>query len=142
MEPIQFLDIAKKLMKVPAEAAYRSAVSRAYYATFHAASAFLANLGFRASSGPQAHGEVQARLNNCGNEDGVQIARWLRELHGHRIEADYELTSAMFKAQFKPASWVLLAEQALQTLNTLSASPNLCDQIRKGIRVYEEKLKA
>ncbi len=142
MEPIQFLDIAKKIMNVPSEAAYRSAVSRAYYATFHAATAFLAQLGFRASGGPQAHGEVRARLNNCGNEEGVQIARWLRELHGHRIEADYELTSALFRAQFKPASWVLLAEQAIRTLNALAASPNLCDQIRKGIRAYEEKLKA
>jgi len=70
------------------------------------------------------------------------VARWLQELHHHRILADYDLASDKFATQFKSAAWVIKTEQALQSLNTLAASPNLCDQIRKGIRAYEEKLKA
>ena len=88
MEPLLFLDVAKKFLNMPSEAAYRSAVSRAYYAVFH-----------------------------------------------------YDLKSDDFGAQFKSAIWIVKAEQAILTLNTLSASQNICIQIRNGIRAYEEKLK-
>jgi uncharacterized protein (UPF0332 family) len=141
MEPVLFLDVAKKFLNTPSEAAYRSAVSRAYYAAFHAAS-FLEKLGFRRTKGPQAHGEIPARVNNCGVEDGEKIADWLNDLHRQRILADYDLKSDQFSAQFKVAIWIAKAEQAILTLNTLAASQNICTQIRKGIRAYEEKLKA
>jgi len=142
MEPVLFLDVAKKFLNTPSEAAYRSAVSRAYYAVFHAAASFLEKLGFKRTKGPQAHGEIPARFNNCGVEDGEKIAGWLHELHHQRILADYDLKSDNFRAQFKSAIWIAKAEQAILTLNTLSASQNICIQIRNGIRAYEEKLKA
>ncbi len=142
MEPILFLDVAKKFLKIPSEAAYRSAVSRAYYATFHAASGLLAKLGIQTSTGSYAHGQLRARFNNCGVAEGAEIARWLQELHHHRLLADYELTSDKFATQFQSGVWIIKAEQAILKLNSLAASPNLCDQIRKGIRIYEEKLKA
>ena len=142
MEPVLFLDVAKKFLTIPSEAAYRSAVSRAYYAVFHAASIFLGKLGFKASKGPQAYGEIPLRFSNCGVADGVEIARCLNELHHRRILADYDLKSDQFAAQFKVAFWIAKAEQAILILNTLSASQNICIQIRNGIRAYEDKLKA
>jgi len=142
MEPILFLDVAKKFLNTPSEAAYRSAVSRAYYAVFHAAANFLEKLGFKKTKGPQAHEEIPARFNNCGVADGEKIADWLHDLHRQRILADYDLKSDQFAAQFRVAFWVAKAEQAILTLNTLSASQNTCIQIRNGIRAYEEKLKA
>jgi uncharacterized protein (UPF0332 family) len=141
MEPLLFLEVAKKFLNIPSEAAYRSAVSRAYYAVFHEASTFLRQLGFKIAKGPQAHGEIPARFSNCGVADGVQIARYLNELHHRRILADYDLKSDDFGAQFKSAIWIAQAEQAILKLNTLSASQNICTQIRKGIQAYEEKLK-
>ncbi|MCI0696043.1 hypothetical protein L0337_29090 [candidate division KSB1 bacterium] len=142
MEPVLFLDVAKKFLSIPSEAAYRSAVSRAYYAVFHAAASFLEKLGFKRTKGPQEHGEIPARFNNCGVADGEKIASWLNDLHRQRILADYDLKSDQFAAQFKVAFWIAKAEQAILTLNTLSASQNICTQIRKGIQAYEEKLKA
>jgi len=142
MEPVLFLDVAKKFLNTPSEAAYRSAVSRAYYAVFHAAANFLEKLGFKRTKGPQAHGEIPARFNNCGVVDGEDIATSLNNLHRQRILADYDLKSDQFAAQFKVAFWIAKAEQAILSLNTLSASQNVCIQIRNGIRAYEEKLKA
>ncbi len=142
MEAMLFLDVAKKFLNIPSEAAYRSAVSRAYYALFHEASTFLLKLGFQTARGPQAHGQLPARFNNCGVDEGIQIARSLNDLHRQRIFADYDLTSGEFAAQFKSAIWIAKAEQTVLKLNTLAASKKLCDQIRKGIRSYEEKLKA
>lgn len=142
MEARQFLDVSKKFLNIPAEAAYRSAVSRAYYALFHEASAFLAKLGFPTARGPQAHGQLPARFNNCGVDEGGQIARQLNELHRQRLFADYDLKYGEFATQFKTGIWIVKAEQAIVKLNALAAAPNLCDQIRKGVRAYEEKLKS
>jgi uncharacterized protein (UPF0332 family) len=97
-------------LNIPSEAAYRSAVSRAYYATFHAATSFLEKLGLKTIKGPQAHGEIPARFNNCGVDDGKKIAGWLHELHHQRILADYDLKSDNFGAQFKSAIWIARAE--------------------------------
>jgi uncharacterized protein (UPF0332 family) len=141
MEARQFLEISKKFLSIPAEAAYRSAVSRAYYALFHEASGFLAQLGIQTARGPQAHGQLPARFNNCGVEEGSQIARQLNELHRQRLFADYDLNYREFAIQFKTGVWIVKAEKAVMQLKALAASPNLCDQIRKGIRAYEEKLK-
>ena len=45
-----FLDVANDLLASPREAAWRSAVSRAYYVAFHVARELLGDLGFRGSS--------------------------------------------------------------------------------------------
>jgi hypothetical protein len=109
---------------------------------FHSASGFPGKLGFQTARGPQAHGQLPARFNNCGVEEGVQISRWLNELHRKRLAADYDLTSKEFITQFNVAVWIAQAEQAIVKLNTLTASQQLCHQIRKGIREYDEKLNA
>jgi uncharacterized protein (UPF0332 family) len=142
MEPVLFLDVAKKFLNTPSEAAYRSAVSRAYYAVFHVATNFLEKLGFKRTKGPQAHGEIPARFNNCGVADGEKIADLLHDLHRQRILADYDLKSDQFAAQFKVAIWIAQAEQAILKLNAIAASQNVCIQIRNGIRAHEDKLKA
>ncbi len=140
MDGQQFLEISKKHLNIPSEAAYRSAVSRAYYALFHAVATFTASLGFPSVKGPQAHGQLPARLNSCGVEEGMQIGRWLKELHRQRLSADYDLASEGFSPQFRSAVWVAQAEQAVIKLNAIAASPNLCIQIRNGIRMYKDKL--
>jgi uncharacterized protein (UPF0332 family) len=51
-----FLLAAKLLLPAPLEAAWRSAISRAYYAAFHVARQLFEDLGFRVPHGDQAHG--------------------------------------------------------------------------------------
>src|SRR4051812_2866511 len=61
-----FLSSARRLAAGPDEADWRSAVSRAYYAAFHAARDLLADLRFRTPRADRAHNYLYVRLNNCG----------------------------------------------------------------------------
>jgi uncharacterized protein (UPF0332 family) len=71
--------------------AYRSAISRAYYAAFHVAQGTLAGLGVPPTTGPGGHGEVIALLQNCGDAGRIPIASMLDDLKGWRNDADYRL---------------------------------------------------
>jgi uncharacterized protein (UPF0332 family) len=137
-----FLFAAEQLLRIPNEATYRSAVSRAYYAIFHCAVEFLSELGFPASRGPQAHGELQFRVNNCGVAEFQQLYGMIHQLYGRRRLADYELKNAEFQSRPTAALWVASAKQAIAIVMDCKKSKALCTQIRQGIREYEEKLKA
>src|SRR4051794_8638980 len=64
-----YLAVATTLANEATEAAWRSAISRAYYAAFHVACQLLANLGFRVPRADRAHGYVWMRLSNSGETD-------------------------------------------------------------------------
>lgn len=138
----EFLFAAEQLLRIPNEATYRSAVSRSYYAVFHGAAEFLSELGFPASRGPQAHGELQFRVNNCGVAEFQKLSVMIQQLYGRRRVADYELNNDSFKSQPTTALWVASAKQAIAIIAECKKSPALCNQIRQGIREYEKKLKA
>jgi uncharacterized protein (UPF0332 family) len=137
-----FLFPAEQLLKIPSEAAYRTAVNRAYYAVYHCGTEFLAGLGLQASRGPQTHGQLQARVNNCGVAEFQQIYRIICKLYDGRLLADYDLKSNELQSQATAALWVASAKQAIAVIADCKKSPNLCHQIRKGVREYEAKLKA
>jgi uncharacterized protein (UPF0332 family) len=137
-----FLFAAEQLLKIPNEATYRSAVSRSYYAVFHCAAEFLAELGFPASRGPQAHGELQFRVNNCGVAEFQKLYRMIHRLYDRRRVADYDLKNDEFRGQATTALWVASAKQAIAMIIDCKKSKALSAQIRQGIREYEDKLKA
>ena len=68
----------------------RSAISRAYYATFHVAAAYLDRIGFAVENSPSAHVAVQYALNNSGDAVLRKVASDLSKLHSERRAADYE----------------------------------------------------
>ncbi|MEK7729121.1 MAG: hypothetical protein AAB354_11965 [candidate division KSB1 bacterium] len=142
MGSAEFLSLAERLLKIPSEAAYRTAVNRAYYATFHCGNDFLAKLGFRASIGPQAHGQLQARANNSGVLEFEKFYKILHRLYDRRRLADYDLSSREFHSQAAAALWVASAKQALAIIAQCEASEALRQRIRKGVEEYEKKLKA
>jgi uncharacterized protein (UPF0332 family) len=94
-----FLLPAEQLLKTPSESAYRTAVNRAYYAVFHCGNEFLSELGFHTSIGPQAHGQLQARINNCGVAEFQKLYRIVHKLYNRRRIADYDLKSNEFQTQ-------------------------------------------
>lgn len=108
-----FLQIAQQLLKAPSEAAYRTAAGRAYYAAFHRCAGFLSGLGFETSIGPQAHGQLQSRINNSGVSEGQQLYRILHRLYDRRRVADYDLHSQEFQSQATAALLVASAGQAI-----------------------------
>ena len=69
----------------------RSAISRAYYATFLVAGAFLDRIGFAVENSPGAHVAVRYALNNSGDAVLREVARDLDILHAERRKADYEM---------------------------------------------------
>ncbi len=135
-----FFEIAKALLKTPTEAAYRTAINRAYYAAFHAGATFLAELGFKTSDGPQAHGQLRARINNCGVPELQGIHTGLYDLYSRRRQADYNLNSPNFRAQALAALDVASAGQMIATVKHCQQSQALCIQIRNGIREYERNI--
>ena len=86
-----FLALAVRLASLPSEAEWRTGISRAYYATFHAARELLEDLGFRVPRADRAHTYLSMRLNNCGDPAVQAAAADLKALRDYRNLADYDL---------------------------------------------------
>jgi uncharacterized protein (UPF0332 family) len=140
MQGEDFLEAAKHLLKTPVEAFYRTAVNRAYYAVFHVINALLVELGFRVSDGPQAHGQLLARVNNCGVPELQSLYSTLYDLYNRRRKADYDLNATRFRAQASAALNVASAGQIITAVKHCQQSQDLRIQIRNGIREYERKI--
>jgi hypothetical protein len=85
-----FLPLAVDLAAGSSEAAWRTSISRAYYATFHVARELLRALRFRVPRADKAHNYLYERLNNCGLPIVESAARDLNALRFSRNDADYE----------------------------------------------------
>jgi uncharacterized protein (UPF0332 family) len=84
---IDFLELAEDLASQPEnEAAARTAVSRAYYATFHAGRAYLVRTGHAFDRSRNAHFQVQFELWQVREDIGREVQR----LHSWRKTADYD----------------------------------------------------
>ncbi len=128
-----FLLAAKLLLPAPLEAAWRSAISRAYYAAFHVARQLLEDLGFRVPFGEQAHAYLWLRLYNCGDPQVRLVGRRLNDLRRERNWADYDLQRTVRQAH--AAGQVQLAEQIIQSLDAIS--PAMRTQITDAMKIYE-----
>ncbi|MCG3158409.1 MAG: hypothetical protein DKINENOH_05051 [bacterium] len=137
-----FLQIAQQLLKLSSEAAYRTAASRAYYALFHRCVALLSGLGFDPADGPQAHGQLQGRINNAGVSECQQLYRMLHRLDDRRRLADYDLHSQEFHSQATVALLVASAGQGIAVIESCEKSPELRRLIRGGMQAYESRLKS
>ena len=89
----KYLEVARALQAcldktVDAEAAGRSAVSRAYYAAFgHTRNYAATNLGFDVQQNPDDHGRLRAFLKTGKTQN---IAKRLDRLRQWRNECDYQ----------------------------------------------------
>jgi len=89
--PRELLQLAIERCRSPQPVRRRAAISRGYYAAFHAGAQLVARLGIRISKGPAGHGELRARFLNSGDSELVRIGSQLSDLHSKRIAADYKL---------------------------------------------------
>jgi uncharacterized protein (UPF0332 family) len=119
-----FLTLATTLVNVSnesevAEAALRSAMSRAYYAAFCAARNFLYERGeLSPTRTGQDHGRVKDHFKNSNHKAMQQIGYWLERLFEKRVQADYENTfpgNLTSEAQFS----IISAEKVLNRLAQL-----------------------
>jgi len=134
MNPREFLTLAQRLSLETTEAAWRSAISRAYYAVFHVARQLLEDLGFTVPRADRAHGYLWLRLANCGDARVQQAGRDLNDLRRHRNEADYDLARSIQSriAQIHEQ----LAAQIIQVFETATLEPTRT-QITDAMKIYE-----
>ncbi|MBX9625428.1 MAG: HEPN domain-containing protein [Gemmataceae bacterium] len=129
-----FLSLAARLAAEPAEADWRTAVSRAYYAAFHVARRLLADLNFTIPRADRAHQYLVFRLNNCGESAVEQAGRDLDTLRRLRNRADYDDVPAVTRPQ--AAAAVRLAEGIIQVLDAAGLDPTRT-RARGAMIVYE-----
>jgi uncharacterized protein (UPF0332 family) len=128
-----FLPVARILATQATEAAWRSALSRAYYAAFHVARELMETLGFAVPKADAAHKHMAWRLSNCGDAQVEDMGRKLDILRGDRNSADYDLRHAVPQALAQQR--ITVAEQIIQTLDAL-AGPTLT-RITDAMKIYE-----
>jgi uncharacterized protein (UPF0332 family) len=117
-----------------AEAEWRTAVSRAYYAVFHAARAILILCGFDVPRSERAHGYLWLRLTNSGHPDVELAGERLNNLRGVRNQSDYELAGELKRS--KAVRQVQTAHDVMSALDAAALEPTRT-QISAAMRVYE-----
>lgn len=139
MDPRDFLDIAKKLSGGSKAAEYRTAVSRAYYATYHVGAEFLKGIGCTIKEAAAGHGEVHRYLSNCGDSELANVGSQLSDLHSKRIIADYRLDNIKYDNQKTAQAVMIQSERMISTLDHCGSGTRR-DEIAKAVKEYLRKI--
>ena len=115
-EWVDFLDLAEELAARPNdEAAARTAVSRAYYATFHTGRDYLVRAEIPLDRSRNAHLQVQRELR----KQSAQMGQDLELLHFWRKNADYD-SSQFTDINEQARSALTLARETIDAIKALS----------------------
>ncbi len=132
--PADLLELAEQWAEAPTEVAWRSSVSRAYYAVFHEARSLMRQLGFEVPRGEVAHAYLSLRLSNCGIPTVEQAGQQLNSLRGDRNRADYDIDRTL--RQGNARHLVAAARVTWQTFAETKQLPDISGLI-DSIRRYE-----
>ena len=135
MNPRDFLTVADALILGDSEAEWRTALSRAYYATFHVARNLLRQCGFVIPQSEQAHAYLGLRLANCGHPDIVQGGKDLIDLRRQRNRANYDLDRTL--EQKSAVRHVLLAADIISLLEQAATEPAIRTLITDSMKDYK-----
>jgi len=135
MTPNEFLELAGEWCTGSREGEWRSAVSRAYFAAFHAGRLLLYQNGFTVPRGDQAHSYLWLRLANTGRTEIDQAGRDMNSLRRVRNRADYEWDTPF--PHTLAVAQVLVADRIVEALADLTATPVVLAQVLSAIQVYE-----
>jgi uncharacterized protein (UPF0332 family) len=136
MKPEAFLAVAKDLANGSREADWRSAVSRAYYAAFHASLTAINNCGVRFGKSSAAHEKLAICLQHAGSSQVTTAGMQLGSLRTARNEADYDLHSRLFQSAHTPAIQISVAEQVVAATAAIQGN----DTITKAVRDYAQNI--
>jgi hypothetical protein len=140
MDGRDFLHVAQNLMAEPTEAECRTAVGRAYYASFNVAADLLRALGFTIPKSAAAHGDVRNRLAAARHPDIVRAAAMLGDLHSRRIRADYVLTGFELWNEHTSRVYIKSCERIIESLDKCRTDP-LRSSVRDAIKEWESKIR-
>jgi len=134
MSPRDILAVAEELCDGATEAFWRAAVSRGYFAAFHAARQLLQQAGFAVPEGDQAHGYLWLRLCNCGHPEVLTAGNSLKTLRGLRNWPDYHLDTPV--SHQEAIDHVQRAARILELLETVPGSASFA-AITEAMKTYE-----
>jgi uncharacterized protein (UPF0332 family) len=134
MTPRHFLELAVTLGSQTQEASWRSAVSRAYYAAFHATSAFFRQMRFQVPLDASAHRYLCYRLQNAGQSLWERAGQRLEHLRLERTFADYDLKRPY--TQQTANTHLVLAEEYFKIIDQMQGDDSLLRAVLT-IREYE-----
>ncbi len=138
MDPRDYHILATELAEGTRAVDFRSAINRAYYATYNVGVEILEGMGFKIDEGPQGHRQVQRRFNNCGADKLIQVASKLSDLYSSRIDADYRLENRVVERKKNAVAWVKQAGKMIETIDN-SRTGNNSGQIIASISNYLDK---
>lgn len=137
MDGRDFYTLAQQLALRTTEAAWRSAVSRAYYAAFHVARQLMEDLGFTVPRVDRAHGHLWLRLSNCGDSQVQHAGANLNDLRRDRNWADYDLARPMRQAVVRRS--LLVVPQIIRVLDAAALEPTRT-RITDAMKIYERNV--
>src|SRR5690348_3318289 len=118
MEPMRFLELALLLKGGHSSpAAFRTSVSRSYYASFNAGAEVLKTLGIQLHESAAGHGELVNCLGACSDTAFRRTSNRLRRLHGRRHLADYDMNDASVETRSEADTAYLEAQAILTELD-------------------------
>jgi uncharacterized protein (UPF0332 family) len=137
----EFLDSAKTLGTSARPSDLRSAVSRAYYGSYHAALELLESAGVRFTKGtPEAHTKMSQCLDNSNVTDAEKVARELNSLRDDRNTADYDMADTVFEKSTNVQFRILAAEQIIKQIDALVAVQSDRDALRAILKARAKQL--
>lgn len=138
MDPRDYHILARELTEGNRPVDFRTAINRAYYATYNVGVEILEGMGFKIDKGPKGHHQVQRRLNNCGVDEIISVASKLGDLYSRRIDADYRLENRVVERKKNAVAWVKQAGKMIETIDN-SRTGNNRGQIIAAIKAYLDK---
>jgi uncharacterized protein (UPF0332 family) len=134
MDPITFYAHAAALAEQGSPADCRSAVSRVYYAAFHAAVGFLGQLGVEALRNAAGHAATFNALLNASDPDVTVAGSGLLALHSQRTDADYRWADPATEDQATARAVVRQAHSVMMALQDCLRDPARRTVVRDAIR--------
>jgi uncharacterized protein (UPF0332 family) len=121
-------------------AAYRSAISRAYYAALNVAMDLLAGNGHSPGKGDSAHKKVVIYLQQSGDADLDNVGAAIDKMRTMRNHADYDMKNLDVEEFSFAQKTVETAQWALEQLDAFATDAETKKAVAEAISQYKIKI--
>jgi len=135
MNPRDFLQIAKDLLKIDEPAKCRTAFNRSYYAAYNVGVYLLEEAGIRISKSYSGHHELNDRLGNCGIKMLEEAQSKLANLGSQRIKADYRMNDSRVEKINNAQKVIKTSENIIQVFDSYASNSGK-KKIEEGVKKY------
>jgi uncharacterized protein (UPF0332 family) len=120
-------------------AAYRSAISRAYYAAMNAAASILTGIGHSPGKQESRHKRLVIYLQQSGDAQLMRAGGMIDILRKKRNEADYDMANAIVEKPLTARSAAETAREVMEYLDEFAADSARKAAVADAIAKYKLK---